>query len=151
MGNGGGRAWDLRAPPRCGQLAWGWGVTASSPRRHRHRAAAAAIREVRGCFLLPAQRGRRSEAGSTPVFSPPPPVATCGCWEPRLASPGVGQKRCPLGPGRCSQVGLDGQAVPRPQPALGPRVRAAGEWGDVNLGRIVEGVEGQRDPTLKRA
>lgn len=32
-------------------------------------AAAAAIREVRDGFLLPAQRGRRSEAGSTPVFS----------------------------------------------------------------------------------
>lgn len=66
-GSGGRRARDLRAPPRCRQLAWGWGVTASSSCHCRH-VAAAAIRDVRDGFLLPAQSGRRSEAGSTPVF-----------------------------------------------------------------------------------
>lgn len=103
--------------------------------------------------LLPplCPEGAAVRGGQHPSFLAPTPVGTCGCWEPRLDSPGVGQKRCPLGPGRCSQVGLEGQAVPRPQPALGPRVRVAGEWGDVNLGRIAEGVEGQSDPALKRA
>lgn len=123
-GSGSGRAWDLRAPPRLGQPAWGWGVTVSSPRHRRRRRAS--IREVRGGFLLPAQSGRRSEAGSSPVPPRPRPRSPQRLHSRRLgarpARPGSVRGGLPGDQVGGRQVGLDG---PRgaPPPARPPRAR----------------------------
>lgn len=106
----GGPACDFRAPPRYGQLAWGWGVTASSPRHHRRRAAAAAIREVQDGFLLLPRAGS-GQRRAAPQFaaSPSPYVGALGCREPRRLAPGSSEA-APLGPGRQSSGGAGGEA-----------------------------------------
>ena len=138
VGSGGGRACDLRAPPRHRQLAWGWGVTVSSPCRHRRRAAVAAIREVQDGFLLPAQSRQWSEAGSTPVLCFPFPSRRHS-WPLGAppTHPGVRQKRPPLGPGRQSSGGAGG-AARCPAPARW-RGRAGGGEGEVSLNSGREG------------
>lgn len=137
-GSWGGQAWDLRAPPR-GQLARGWGVTASTPCRRRRRCGC--NREVRGGFLLSAQRGRRPESGRTRFL--PQPTSHSWLLEPRLARPGVRQRRPPRDQVGSRQVGLRGQRRPA-------ALEGGGLGGvSLNLGRA-EGVEGQRGSTPKR-
>lgn len=124
-GSGGGRAWDLRAPPRCGQLAWGWGVTASSPRRRRHCRRGCNKRSPRR-LPPPCPEGAAVRGGQHPS-SPNPHVGTRGCWEPGLAGAGVLQRRPPLGPGRRPSGGAGGAArCPAPGPPAAPGER----WGE---------------------
>lgn len=153
VGSGGGRAWDVRAPPRCRRAA-GLGLGRDckfSPSPPPPRAAAAAIREVRGGFLLPDQRGPRSEAGSTPVCSPPPLSALVAAGSPGRLTPG--SVRSGLAWDQVGAVGGAGRAggAPPPVPSW------LGRKGDVgcgeealNLGRGADGVEGQRVLTPQR-
>lgn len=94
VGSGGGRAWDVGAPPRCRrrQLAWGWGVTANSPRRHRHPARRRGCsREVRGGFLLPDQRAR-GQRRAAPPFARPTLSALVAAGSPGRLAGTVGKR-----------------------------------------------------------
>ena len=109
------------------------------------------VREIRGGFLLPDQKGPRSEAGSTPVCSPPPLSALVAAGIPGRLAPG--SVRSGLAWDQVGAVGGAGRAggAPPPVPSW------LGRKGDVgcgeealNLGRRAEGVEGQRVLTPKR-
>lgn len=125
-GSGGGRAWDLRAPPRRGQPARCWGGTASSPRRRRRPAAAAAIREVRDGFLL-CPAGRRPEPRH---LRRPPPTQTLAAAGRPTDSPRGPSEGPPPGPGRRSSGGAAGAARGPPPPSGGPGGGGGGSGGN---------------------